>query len=328
MQKRAADAPAIPASAAPVRPTPAGFGQRPSEEHDRHFEAVMQLQKPVRLPGGLIAVPSWTIMRSPNYAFDDAQRSMARKLDASWQPKVSSGQAIPAQWQRCPRIWTDNFVFFYAKGMDEPHLLLGRWTKKAKIYGEEMLNDILVVAAGGHYETMGAKPAGFEPGDMSLRQAADKELKEEVGIDRRNVKYTHYLGAFDDVLREPRAHGVSHVFLRWVEQAPRPSEELKDILSVPVSQLATLCDPDMRVPWIAPDGKELFLGLGHDKLIAAVLTLPTTQGFLAAVRTAYDPPEPAAPFGFAFGGATYSGSVPAIAPSGPPHAPAHPPGAK
>jgi predicted NUDIX family phosphoesterase len=83
-------------------------------------------------------------------------------------------------------------------------VLLGRWTKRASLYGREQDVDVLALAAGGHYEAMGDRLGGMEPGDMSLRAAADKELKEEVGIDRRQVRATTYLGVYDDVLREVR----------------------------------------------------------------------------------------------------------------------------
>lgn len=256
-----------------------------------HF-ATLNGRKEVDLGDGYVAVPTWTIRRkNQNPSEEDVTRS--NLLNFNWKPKNST-VGFP---QRCPSVWVDNFLFLYKQGMMEPMLLLGRWRKPCDIYGNATTLEGLVLAAGGHYERMANKKSlpdrnngeyvKFEMGDISLRAAADKEIKEEVGIDPRNIKFTQEFGMMDDVFSDPRCHGIrAGIFLRWVEQTPSPTDELKDILAIPVSQLGMLYNNVAK--WKFADGKEFGFILGHDKLVRMVMKHPQTLDFLALVKTFYD----------------------------------------
>ena len=146
-------------------------------------------RKVKNLPNGYVAVPTWSIRRA-NQTYTPEEASRANLMTFDWEVK---GTSIKAQ-QRCPAVWVDNFCFLYTRGMVEPELLLGRWKKDVVVYGSKQSLEGLVIAGGGHYERCANKPkiqytsATFEQGDMSLRAAADKELKEEIGIDPVNIK--------------------------------------------------------------------------------------------------------------------------------------------
>jgi ADP-ribose pyrophosphatase YjhB (NUDIX family) len=251
-------------------------------------------RKSVTLPLGFVAVPTWTIRRA-GQTFTPEERSRANLLSSNWDVKGTS-YSHP---QRCPSIWVDNFTFLYTKGMSEPELLLGKWKKDVTVYGEKQTLEGLVIAGGGHYERCAKKavistyvagrgnvPFKYEEGDMCLKDAADKELKEEIGIDPQNIKTTQELGYVDDVFSDPRCHGVRFVFLRWVDQAPRPSSELTSVLSIPVSQMQKLCDREIF--WNAPDGKKLGLILNHDTYSKLILAHPQTLDFISGIKVKAD----------------------------------------
>jgi ADP-ribose pyrophosphatase YjhB (NUDIX family) len=286
--------------------------------YEAHFNS-LNARKALDYGDGFEAVPIWQIRRKTN-VFNDEERARSKRLAFTWNPKGS----VVKYPQRCPFIWVDNFLFLYRQGMPEPYLLLGRWTKNVEVYGEKTNMDVLALAAGGHYERVGNKArlydresgsyVDFEPGDFSLREAADKEIKEETGVDPKLIRATRDFGMMDDVFGDPRCHGLrAAIYLRWVEQAPVASEELKSIVAVPVSQMHHLYNN--RVKWRFPDGKELSMaGLGHDRVARYVLTHPETQEFLTLIRTFYEQhPQAAAPvFGQSVVGSAFPNASPAL----------------
>lgn len=134
---------------------------------------------------------------------------------------------------------------------------------------------------------------------MSLRLAADKELKEEIGIDPSKVKITKDLGVMDDVFSDPRKHILRYVFVRWVEEDPRPSEELKNVIAVPLEYVGPFCERKISWPARQSDGttKNLGLILNHDKLLTLVFALEGFQTFIAEMKRVCAPVPAAAGFG-------------------------------
>jgi 8-oxo-dGTP pyrophosphatase MutT (NUDIX family) len=259
------------------------------DPYEKHF-GNFQSRKPIDLPDGYIAKPIWLIEKK--YPPSQEEVARANLLGFGWEPKKPP--RIGSQAQRCPFISVDNFTVLFTQAMhergEEPKLILGLWDKEVEIFGVKQRVRGLALGGGGHYERCARKADGFEPGDMSLRAAADKELNEEVGISRgagAGRIVTRELGFIDDPLQEPRAHYERFVYLRWVEQEPKPSSELKKILMVPLSIVPSLCD--RRIGWTDPtDGAQLGLVLGHDKLLRLIMSHPDTQSFLANVATFYD----------------------------------------
>ena len=253
-------------------------------------------QRPTNLLNNkYIQEPFMYVHRSSPYSPEEIAR--ANLLGNTWTPKGDTS-AYP---QRCPAVWVDNFCIFYTADMaatnEEEEVLMGRWTKKVEVYGVTQELDGIALAAGGHYERCARKankelrdPYGRysgtvkpEEGDMGLRAAADKELKEEVGIDPRNVRLTLPLMVVDDPLGDPRVHGLRFIFLRWIEQTPRASKELPNILSVPTSTLLDFCNG--RITWPSPEGKELSIILGHHELIPMILECQRTKEFISYIKT-------------------------------------------
>lgn len=257
--------------------------------YEKHFDS-LNSRKEIDLGDGYIAVPIWNIRRRNQSATNSEEESRAKLLNFNWIPKGGK-VGYP---QRCPFIWVDNIIFLYQEGMSQPHLLIGRWKKQVEIYGTLTELEGLVLAGGGHYERMAKKGPIYdnmmsrsimpEGGDFSLRAAADKELGEEIGIDPRNVKATRELGMMDDVFSDPRCHGLrAGIYLRWIDQAPRSTEELKSVIAIPVDQLHRLYNNTDK--WKFPDGKEFGFILNHDKLIRMIMKHPDTMDFLALIKT-------------------------------------------
>lgn len=278
----------------------AGFGQFTvaKDPHDSLFEAD---QKPVDLGGGYEAIPIWQIRRTKPLSREEITR--ASLMNAWWTPKGADPNIYFAQ--RSPFISVDNFCMLYNQEMysagQPPQVIIGVWDKKnINIFGKIQNVRGLVLAGGGHVERMGDKnwrPEYYgnyklalnqlvkkmEDGDHDLRSAADKELSEEIGIDRKNSSIvTQELGFMDDVFSDPRAHYLRCIFLRWIDQPPRPSEELRTIINVPLPQLAAICQ--RKIFWTAPDGVQLGLELNHDTLIRLIMVHPATLKFIEKMK--------------------------------------------
>lgn len=269
--------------------------------HDRLFA---EDQQTVDLGNGYEAVPIYQIRRKAPLSRNES--AQAGLLNSWWTPKGADPSVHFAQ--RCPYVSVDNFCLLYNEAMylagQAPQLILGVWDKKnVMIYGTTQNVKGLVLAGGGHMERMGNKnwrpPYGgavginmssalkkLEDGDPDLRAAADKELSEEIGIDKRNSTIvTQQLGFMDDVFSDPRAHYLRCIFLRWIDQPPKPSEELKSVLNVPINALLPLLNRQAK--WITANQEELFLELNHDVLITLILRMPATQKFIANMKAFY-----------------------------------------
>jgi hypothetical protein len=181
----------------------------------------------------------------------------------------------------------------------------------------------VVLAGGGYYERsankVGAPAYGrkWEEGDMSALDAANKELTEEVGINKKQGVHivTRCLGYLDDPTAEPRSvphlrfymfrylilsyslcltrsHYFRLIYLRWVEQEPRASAELKTIVTLPISQIVPLCKKQFSIPDPTQPGKSYNLILKHDRLLRLIMEHPETMDFLTNVSQVFDQVQP------------------------------------
>jgi len=265
----------------------------------------------VQLPHGFEAVKIWQIRKAAPYGASQEEIARSNLLTSYWEPKNDDKDGVPDKPEaRCPDVWVDNVTIRCCKGMKEPEIIVGRWTKKQVCYGEKVEIDGLALANGGHHERRGKrKPAafgkpGYEEGDFSLVHARDKEMKQETGIDRYQVKATKEFGWMDYCLQDPRRHGVRFITLRWIEEAPKPSDELKNVIGIPLSFLPKLiARKDFYFPKGWPAGKPgLGLILGHDLLLELLLAHKDFQAFLSSIVAHYQQQQHA-PAGF--GGSVY-----------------------
>ena len=262
--------------------------------------ATEDARKPIALCDGYVAVPVWEIRRA-NQVYTPEERRRAQLLNFKWEIKGTTEKHS----QRCPSIWVDNVTFLYKRGMEDVVLLLGRWKKDVEVYGHREMLEGLVVAGGGHYERCAAKPdittyvSGYgnkgvklEPGDMSLRAAADKEMTEEIGIDADKVMATESLGYMDEVFSDPRCHGLRFVYLRWVEQEPRASAELKNIIAAPLRILRDLADG--TTAWTSPEGQKFGMILNHGQFLRLLVSHPQVVNFIANLKIHANATKPGA----------------------------------
>ena len=239
----------------------------------------------IDLGDGYVAQRIWHISRRTEgrSKYNDMEKAQARNLNTAWAPKKKNqlGNIVTdsTQLQRCPAVWVDNVILYMKPGMSEPCILFGRFQKEDDCYGSKTLIKGLVIAAGGHYEAMGKRPNGYEEGHMSTRDAADKELFEEVKIKPEHCLDTCLVGSVDDVFNDPRKHGLRYVFLRHVDCDPQATEELKAVLAVPMSDVHRLLDGTA----VRVNGEELRLVLNHDRFLEKVLRLPDVQAFISNV---------------------------------------------
>jgi hypothetical protein len=82
---------------------------------------------------------------------------------------------------------------------------------------------------------------------------------------------------------------VRFITLRWVEEAPKPSDELKNIVGVPLSRLpALIAKKDHWVPPGSPAGTlGLGLILGHEVLLDVLLAHKDVRAFLSSITGYY-----------------------------------------
>lgn len=143
-------------------------------------------------------------------------------------------------------------------------------------------------------QAVGRIPVPFEDGHITIRECADAELKEEVGIDRSLVRATIEFGCMDSAFNDPRAHYIRHIFLRWVETPPKSSAELKNVFAIPLSQLPVLINRSQK---LSIGNTALELQLNHDKLLELVLSTPFAKAFVDSIMHFYDQPTGALTYG-------------------------------
>lgn len=237
----------------------------------------------VDVGGGFVGIPCIHITRDPRIP-RHARHNDAGKyngLDHCWAPKLvpDSGVEFDEPFpQRTPDDTVDNITICYKEGMTEPVLVLGEFKKDVDINGEKVKMHGLCVAAGGHYERLGRRPAYFkDKGAPDLIDAALSELEEEINVTEDGIVASEYVGFIDHPSNDPRKHVVRHVILRWIDIDPTESEELARLVCVPLSRVDDLMNGKIR---IKVEGEPLGFVLGHDSFLKLVLTLPNVVSFI------------------------------------------------
>lgn len=244
----------------------------------------------VNLGGGMVGIPCLHITRDPRMPNQQrvaaANPYAAATMDGTWTPKTKANTRVgPAQqYQRTPDDTVDNVTFCFKTdgSMEEPVLVLGEFNKSCNLSGQVQRVHGLCLAAGGHYERMGQRPASFsEAGDVDLLVAASKELEEEIGITEDGIVASQYVGFIDDPNNDPRKHVIRHIILRHVDVDPSQSEELANLVCVPLSKVVPLLNGKFRVRL---NGEALGMVLNHDKVIRLVLSTPAGRQFVESMQ--------------------------------------------
>lgn len=86
---------------------------------------------------------------------------------------------------------------------------------------------ILLVKRGSEpFKGKYALPGGFLEDHETLSEAAERELKEETGIE---VKDLERIGIYDDPGRDPRGRVVSVAFMGRTEQEPKAGSDAEEV---------------------------------------------------------------------------------------------------
>lgn len=89
--------------------------------------------------------------------------------------------------------------------------------------GESTRNGIVLIER--KYPPLGyALPGGFVDVGETLKQAAIREMKEELNLD---VTITNQVGIYDNPSRDPRTHVISVVFLAFARNKPVAGDDAK-----------------------------------------------------------------------------------------------------
>jgi ADP-ribose pyrophosphatase YjhB (NUDIX family) len=234
------------------------------------------------LGDGYVAMQSWHITRDPRLP-PRSTAGLCQSMDPNWKPKLVAGidpETIGPQVQRCPAVTVDNFTLCYKTdgSMAEPVLVLGEFNKVHSVAATPVRVRGLVLAAGGHYEMVGARPDYFrDKGNANLFDAAKTELLEEIGIDESGIVASRYIGCIDDCENDPRKHLIRHVIMRWIDKDPQESEELQRLVCIPITSIPRMLSGALRILY---QRSPLGLVLNHDRLIRMVMALPDAKGFI------------------------------------------------
>ncbi len=212
------------------------------------------------------------------YTLEEQER-MA-KMQNTWVVSPNSEiEDIHYNAQRCPRTTIDTFLFYKDSSPGSETVLILGEINKPPYNG-------LVVAGGGHIESLGDRGNRYELGCPNIDAAAQKEIFEEVGITMEQVKQIQPIGFIDYPFNDPRFHVIRFIQLAWVTSPGIPSDELKTLARIPVRQLDDFCK--RKICYTKSDGTELNLVLNHDLMIELIMALPETKQFLNIIS----PPQP------------------------------------
>lgn len=217
---------------------------------------------------------------------NSSHRDALSRVPAVWYPKTNAGRKFPqGQVQRCPLIWVDQLTFTIRDG--QLLLALG-------VVDKTQTNGIkskgLVLPGGGHVETLNDRTTtlksqlGYgerlEEGHASIRDAADKELHEEMKINPKYVIATKMVAIVNRTRQDLSKQGVSYVFLRAVHGLGSSTSEVKTLVYVKMSEL----DSILKRETYEINGEDVPFTNGHKELIQLITALPETAAFCTALE--------------------------------------------
>jgi ADP-ribose pyrophosphatase YjhB (NUDIX family) len=189
---------------------------------------------------------------------------------------------MPDRKQRTPNLAIDNLCLFKNK-QGQLCTILGLMDKTVPINGVNTLFKGWVMS-GGHMEYHQ---------DLSTEECSRRELLEEFGIKPENIIRTVPCAVFEDLLRDSRNEYISTLYLHWVNQIPKSTDEHKVVLVVTLEELLGMIKSGkpLKVPqaW-SPSYKpaeEYGLLNGHDSMIAAALELPATKALMGEIASTF-----------------------------------------
>jgi len=143
-----------------------------------------------------------------------------------------------------------------------PHVPIGLFDKTKMTYRGEKERICGAVMCGGHVENGGYAKPGELPaeGDLTIYDAAKKELEEELHITKFDEEYPlKQVGLFDYTASDPRNRIITNLFTGLALEEPQISDEIQKVRLISVEDLKAAIDKNL----IEIDGKEYEFVLGH-----------------------------------------------------------------
>jgi len=122
--------------------------------------------------------------------------------------------------------------------------------------------------------------------DLCMHECALRELQEEFVIEPKNIIKSIPVAIFDDFLRDQRNQYLSTVFLHWINQPPKPSEEHKVVMVITLEDIYVEIQRGGLILDLKSKQAYGFLH-GHDSMIKNILGLQTTQAFIGEIMTTF-----------------------------------------
>ncbi|HEX3714389.1 MAG TPA: NUDIX domain-containing protein [Trebonia sp.] len=138
---------------------------------------------------------------------------------------------------------------------------------------ENQLNVLVIERGHDPYRGKVALPGGFLLVDEDLRDAAERELAEETGLDGKSL-HLEQLAAYGDPGRDPRGRVVSLAYLAIAPDLPVPS-----------------AGSDARTASWSPAADVGGLAFDHSAILADAVERARTILELTTLATAFCPPE-------------------------------------
>jgi 8-oxo-dGTP pyrophosphatase MutT (NUDIX family) len=156
---------------------------------------------------------------------------------------------------RTPNVAVDNLCLFKRDGDGQICTILGFFDKK---FQDKPLKGF--VLSGGHMEV---------GSDVDLHQTAYKELEEEFTLAPEDIIKSIPVAVFDDAYRDVRNRYVTTVFAHWINGIPKPSDEHKVLMIIPIEKLKEVIVSGEKLP--VKEGESYGFLHGHDGMLHQLL---------------------------------------------------------
>lgn len=194
-------------------------------------------------------------------------------IPLDWQPKLlktipNHHSKYPDLKARTPNVAVDNLCLFKRDG----HIctILGFFDKK---FQDKPLKGW--VMSGGHVEY---------GSDVDLHTTSIRELEEEYTVSPEDIIKSIPVGVFDDAYRDVRNRYLTTVFAHWINGVPKPSDEHKALVVIPIERLKDVIVSGEKIA--LREGESYGFLHGHDGMLYKLLQNKQVLGLCKEIQDA------------------------------------------